>query len=882
MLAKNFKKSLLAVNIGLAMGAGFSGAAVAADAQTQAKEDVEVIEVRGIRRSLEASMNTKRFANAVVDAVSAEDIGEFPDNNLAEALGRVPGVTVSRQFGEGSAVSIRGASNSLTLTTLNGQNVASTGWYSQQAIDRTFNYSMLPPEMIADMEVYKSSQADLLEGGVGGTVIVNTRKPLDLEPMTIFGSVKGSGSSQSDEIDPTVSGLVSWKNEAENFGALISVAQSDYTLERRGDEALPIWGGRIAPTAFVQERERTAYDIQLQYAPTDALEFGVHYMNLELGADGVNNQVWIPQDTSNCEALNADGVSERCTSSQQWFDDTGLGANSYWDVRPRNATMETELIAADMKFLGDGFTVEVQVGTSEATGGTNFETNVAYISGLGGSVGTLDGTGTNWIFDTEDQSYPLPAAGEYVGWEGLQPGAIVNEPRTDEETYAQVDVEFETDFEYITSIKTGLRWSDHDVVRDKNRPNLNFDGAAEAEIVDADRFTDGRIDAGMSDISIPNGDGAEMIAYTQEFIESWARERSGYASLNEETVAAYVMANYSGENFRGNFGLRYVSTEATSQAYALAPGFVDPTHAFNNGYSTALTNEEHDYSEVLPSFNLAYDLSQDMILRVSAATVISRPNYNDMFSNAALAGYDDNDDNNQSVTKGTPSLSPFKANQADVGVEYYYAPSSLIAGSFFWKDVDTFTTNTEQPGQSIGIVDPGTNTDNWRVETYTDGDGGTIYGAEFQLQHTFDNGFGAVVNYTYSDSDANAENFVDGNSVFSDASEHTVNTVAFYETDALSLRAAYTWRSEYMIRETGFYGSRLHEDFGTLDLSASYDINENFTIIADVTNLLEEDSIQVGNHQNWTDTDNPRFSRGYPAYNYQGESRYSVGLQFRF
>ena len=147
MLAKNFKKSLLAVNIGLVMSAGFTGAAYAAE-ETKVQEDVEVIEVRGIRRSLEASMNTKRFADSVVDAVSAEDVGKFPDSDVGEALGRISGVAVNRAFGQGQQVSIRGASAQLTRTLLNGHSVASTGWYDQQSIDRSFNYTLLPPEMV--------------------------------------------------------------------------------------------------------------------------------------------------------------------------------------------------------------------------------------------------------------------------------------------------------------------------------------------------------------------------------------------------------------------------------------------------------------------------------------------------------------------------------------------------------------------------------------------------------------------------------------------------------------------------------------------------------------------------------------------------------------
>lgn len=144
-----------------------------------------------MRASMKASVNDKRFSDAVVDAVTAEDIGKFPDGDVGESLGRIHGVAVNRQFGQGQQVSIRGASSQLTSTLLNGHSVASTGWFDQQAIDRSFNYSLLPPEMVGGIQVFKSSQADIAEGGIGGTVIVKTRKPLDLDANSVFLSTKG-------------------------------------------------------------------------------------------------------------------------------------------------------------------------------------------------------------------------------------------------------------------------------------------------------------------------------------------------------------------------------------------------------------------------------------------------------------------------------------------------------------------------------------------------------------------------------------------------------------------------------------------------------------------------------------------------------------------
>jgi iron complex outermembrane receptor protein len=203
--------------------AGASSQAMAAEeaASQINKDEVEVIQVTGIRGSLKASLNAKRFSNSVVDAVSSEDIGKFPDGDVGESLARIPGLAVNRQFGQGQQVSIRGASSQLTRTLLNGHSVASTGWYDQQSIDRSFNYTLLPPEVVGGIEVYKSSQADIVEGGIGGTIIVKTRKPFDLDANTVFASIKGDYGTVSEEVSPELNGLYSWKNEDENFGVLV-------------------------------------------------------------------------------------------------------------------------------------------------------------------------------------------------------------------------------------------------------------------------------------------------------------------------------------------------------------------------------------------------------------------------------------------------------------------------------------------------------------------------------------------------------------------------------------------------------------------------------------------------------------------------------------
>ena len=123
----------------------------------------------------------------MVDSISAEDIGKFPDRNIAESLQRIPGVTIARNFsGEGGNVSIRGTNPELTLVTMNGNYLASTGWFSQQSASRSFDMDLLPAELVAGVDVYKSPMAMLDEGGVGGTVAVRTRTPLEMDSNTVF------------------------------------------------------------------------------------------------------------------------------------------------------------------------------------------------------------------------------------------------------------------------------------------------------------------------------------------------------------------------------------------------------------------------------------------------------------------------------------------------------------------------------------------------------------------------------------------------------------------------------------------------------------------------------------------------------------------------
>src|SRR5689334_12565843 len=183
-----------------------------AAAQTQQPPVTEEITVVGLSESLAEAVKVKRDADAIVDAVAAKDVNKLPDKNLAEAVSRVPGVVINREFGEGERVSLRGVSPNLVHTTVNGHNVAVADWFvlEQLAATRSFNYLLLPSELIGLLKVYKSPTAELDEGGIGGTIDVKTRKPLDLKSGAFSGSLQDAYTQKSSSNDPNMSALYSW------------------------------------------------------------------------------------------------------------------------------------------------------------------------------------------------------------------------------------------------------------------------------------------------------------------------------------------------------------------------------------------------------------------------------------------------------------------------------------------------------------------------------------------------------------------------------------------------------------------------------------------------------------------------------------------------
>jgi iron complex outermembrane receptor protein len=865
MSSITFKKGVLATSIAMILAGGASTSVMAAE-KAKAEKEIEIIQVTGLRGSLKANVNAKRFSDSVVDVISAEDIGKFPDKNVAESLARIPGVTIQRQFGEGSAVSIRGAGAEFTKTTLNGQNVASTGWFVLEPAKRSFNYELLPSEIVGDLEVYKSSQADLVEGGVGGTVVVNTRTPLKLDNNTIYASVEGQYSDDSKSLDPQFSGMYSWKNNEEDLGIMVSAVIQERQLQRQGNEAFWEWGA--GPVAFEQDRKRSAITAAIEWAPTDNLSVVLNAMDMKMKANNTNYALWLTQgDTSWSGNTPAECLGGDCGATQRGTAVKGVLNTGFYQARPREATMNSDVLDLKTTYEADNYKLEVQFGKTTSTGGTDFEMVVDDGVNTPISGGTYD-------FTNGAQTWSLPNGIGGQSMADYDPGSLVMgtgsafnaTPKTDDETYFQADLTFQLESEIINSVKAGVRYGNHNTTSRQ----FFFDQVAgfDSRISTANIRT-GTIDVGNGNYQISRFDPEAIKDWAKASITGQTEELGSYSEIDEKNTAIYAMANYAGEGFRGNFGVRYIKTDATSTYYTLG----------QKG------NTDGSYSEVLPSFNLAYDLAGDVILRVAAAKTIARPQYNDMYVNPSAVGANDDLDNNQFWIVGNVGLKPFKANQFEVGVEWYFNESSLFSATAFMKNVSNFISINEYHASSAeigfgGDMKPGEVTAGWTVQEKQNAKDGKVKGIELQYQQDFDNGFGVLANYTYTDTSTDKDTFKDGNPFLSDSSDNVFNASAFYENDDYSARISYNYRSEYMLREEGAYGNRLHDGFGSLDVSGVYHVNDSVDVKLDVVNLTGAASEQFGN--NAMQTNGSGFADGFPLYAYEMARRINVGVSVRF
>ncbi|WP_339075036.1 TonB-dependent receptor [Teredinibacter turnerae] len=862
----------------------------------QAQQEEEVV-VTGIRASLDQSMDIKRNSTAVVDAITAEDIGKFPDKNVAESLSRITGVGVSREYGEGEKIVVRGASPETNRTLLNGQTVASADWFILDTPGRSFNYTLLPSVLVGNLEVYKSPYASMDEGSIGGTVVLRTRKPLNLESNTINVSVEGQYSETSEEMEPQISGLYSFKNDDETFGVLLSGVHQERTLVREGIEILG-WRtqeatgekvvSHIGIPRFEQSRERDTVFGSVQYAPTESLDITLNALKSKMEADN-HNQNWLIMPNNDYEE-----IENKVVENGNVLAGTVTDGATEFDFINRRSSSETQSIDLDVTYTADALTVHGQIGSTKAEGGTYREASFSALP-IGVTSYDFDLRGTPEVNTyTEGFDDDMGASNP----EAFAPGWIWGgkKPTTDEETYAQLDFTIPLEMGAFTAIRTGVKLRDAERTQDRVAFSWHGPNTTDPSQTDAGSYLDYvfqtcttlatcglGVGSPESIDVLANGNMTYQMYQDQEAFERVAFEGlngvpADYAQslflpeiwkVNEKHTALYVQGDFAGEKFRGNVGVRYVSTEQSSGGYE----FVDP----NGGYLTidrewlvpvsyAWVEADNDYSEILPSANFAYDLTDEQVFRASAARVMARQNWNDI---ATTESYGSLNQANPSGTRSNPFLDPRIADQLDLAWEWYFAEHSMVSATYFFKKIKSYRSYET-------FVEPRLNEE---TEEFVDvafkkpfnGEGGTTNGLELSYQQDF-GGFGTVVNYTYTDagSDQERDDTIAGSGLVEGTSEHMLNLTGYYENDSVSARLMYNYRSEWY-KGLHFNGDELWNDtYGQWDASVSYNVTDYMTLSLEAVNLLDEEIVEYN-------TDKARVMSLY-----QNGRRFVAGVQLKF
>ncbi|MGY5797754.1 TonB-dependent receptor [Rheinheimera faecalis] len=883
-----------------------SKTAVQPEQQAAAKndKDVEVIQVSGIRSSIKESLFQKQNATSVVDLVVSDDIGKFPDENLAEALQRIPGITITRNGGEGQNILVRGLGGGYNITTLNGRKLAS------EYAGRDFNFDTIASELVSVLRVYKSPEAQLPEGGIGAVIDIETRKPLDMDGTTISASAKGIYESRTEDTHPHASFIYGQKNEDDTFGGLFSAVYSKKTLRADTYSASGFfdedegWGVDSAGVpvdtnengvidtgetyaskipsymyfANAQDvRERLGATLALQWRPTDQLDINFDSLYSRYNTDGNRYQIGFVNydethtpgtplfsdatfddmdrvikmrqtgDNTMVELLNIS--TPRKTDTYQLGLNTKYQYNEQWSFTVDAAYSEAkDQNAGDNRFIvARGFVDAIDIDYSSG----NKLPDVVISPGLtadqdyGAHYSYNSGTGvTDKISDLKLLSTYLPEDGLITKVDaGL---TYVNQQKGQNQFASANPSQFSRGGFYLT--RDGYAF-DNSTVFQKGEFELFRIPADVFVPANFDNFLDG--ENSLSPSPWPSFDYDKLLAYYRGINAEAAdksivavQDRAGSYEVEEAVSTAFVQVTMEPELFglssMLNLGLRGSKTDVTSSGfgYDLAKVELDagglPT---NNDWRQVLpVSYDDSYNNILPSLNFKLNLTDELLVRFSAAQVLSRPSLYYLRSWAA-PNFTVREQGLPTLAMGNPGVKPEEANQADLTLEWYYGESSALSGGVFVKDIKSFVTEGKFAANVAGT--------DYLVTTSVNGEyGAKVEGYEMAWQQSLQellpepfNGLGFQLNYTYVDSSYDDPDLKAKNLPFQGMSKNSYNAVVYYEQYGVQARLAYNWRSKFVTNPEDWGGASWIASYGQLDASVSYDIMHGLTVFAEASNL---------------------------------------------
>ena len=868
---------------------------------------VEVIEVKGLRSSLNKAMNIKRFNTQIVDSIVAEDIGKFPDNNVVESLQRVTGVQVTgRGGGEISAVSIRGLND--VNTTVNGRDVFTGS-------GRVVALQDIPASLLSSVNVYKTRSASQVERGIAGSINIETHRPLDFEGSKMVVAARGIYADQPDKVDPNVSVLISdrWEGDYGDFGALLNVSYVEthyrddglvagaafpfftanppsnhqpYKIMNFGTansywqpgltNGLPHYAGATLPvngeevqyllardavfgTVAEAKRERPAFNLSFQWAPTDDLEllaeaFYTGYRNeqnttmwfsntfeedgnhgnLRIDApllfEGTNvvkeRQVYAPGGFQSGDGSTGKTDSYLYALEANWVATDDLRITS--ELIYQESEFETQFFA--MRFDRKAYGLDVDFNDNNGLPGLRFWDNPA--TALDESDMTERG---NWSTGTA-----------YDNGGGNKGDAI---------TFT-FDADWTVDSDYIETVKFGGRFDQRTAeafTREQSATSvMSLQAMADALVVagasgdgtgfvnQVDDYMDGRADIFSSYIAanglylIDNADAVRSVyGYTKD-------PNQKTFDIEEDSFAVYLAVNYLiGDDISGEIGVRYVDYSQDMQFWDL-----------NGNYDTGEGNAD----DVLPSVVVNWNITEDLVGRAAYTETLRMPDFGQL---NALQFWQDPLTDGVSYgtgTGGNPELQPTTSQNYDLSLEWYFAESSTLYGALFKREIEGLVINGSKVVRRVGDDDVERD---YILNAPVNASNGTLEGVEIGLIYfpsglpDILDGLGVQASYTALDSAQTTLDFNEDGSVAAvvdskmpGVSDSSYSVVGIYQKEDFDFRISYVWREEfYQGDEASFFANPLQfwsRPEQSLDFQLNYNVTEDLVVSFDATNILDD------------------------------------------
>jgi TonB-dependent receptor len=768
MKTRAFARTPLAHAISIVLGSAAAGPAIAQDANQDAASLDEIV-VTGIRGSLESSMRLKRESQGVVDGIVAEDIGKFPDTNLAESLQRITGVSIDRTNGEGSKVTVRGVGPDFNLVLLNGRQMPGSSLLDTGASSsRSFDFANLASEAVAQVDVHKTSRATTSTGGIGAAINIRTTRPLDAPGQRVSFGVKGVNDTSADNlpghiagesVTPEISGIYSNTFGDDRFGVALSASYQERDLGFNqasvgngwrpfaGDENN--WGTIPQPgtpgsenitnrpdpgdTYSVPqnlgysvngiERKRTNGQLTFQFRPVDSLTTTLDYTYSENKLLTQRNElsVWFnfgPSVTSWTDGPVAAPIVYSETIAPATSDLSMGGAK--FATKNENESLGFNIAWEATDRLS--FELDYHDSTAESGADSPYGSNAVL-----GVAGFYRGTTTvDFSRDFPVLSVALPA-----GQTSIDPAQMMVTGSSFRNSYMKAEIDQARlggrfDFSDRSKLDFGVTLTDvHNRSAFSNVQADTWGGATNAGDYPDDVWRRDTVRhyfdelQGSGDPDLFN----EFFTWDFETVRQLAAD-----ALNEQTYRAsdvFTTDRRTREESQSAFvqyahrwdtalplnmavGLRYEKTEVTSSA--LVPTATGINWVANNEFSVVFaapgfTTLEGEYDYLLPSIDFDLNVRDDMKVRWSYGESIGRPGWDQIQGGQTLNQLARI--NGGTGQQGNPGLEPLESRNYDVSLEWYYGEGSYLSAGFFRKDIDNYIGVTTIEATPFDLPHPG-------------------------------------------------------------------------------------------------------------------------------------------------------------------------------